>query len=162
MRKLLALILVMGLALPNGFGATSGVSRAGGSSGGGGGGSSSFGVLIGNGSEVITTGTKTTGLVRIPSAGTITGWQIKSCDSTPTSGSIVIDIWKDTYANFPPTVADSITASAKPTLTSATKAESTTLTGWITSISAGDIFYFNVDSVTSLTCAELSVDYTAS
>ena len=33
-----------------------------------------------------------------------------------TSGSIVIDVWKDTYANFPPIVADTITASAKPTL----------------------------------------------
>jgi hypothetical protein len=37
------------------------------------------------------------------------------------SGSIVIDIWKDTYANAPPTVADSITASAKPTISSAAK-----------------------------------------
>ena len=27
-----------------------------------------------------------------------------------TVGSIVIDVWKDTYANFPPTVADTITA----------------------------------------------------
>lgn len=131
------------------------------STGTGGGGSSSFGVLIGSGAEVITTGAKTTGLVRIPTAGTITGWEIESCDSTPTTGSIVIDIWKDTYANFPPTVADTITASAKPTLTSGTKASSTTLTGWTTAIAAGDIIYFNVDSVSSLTCAKLSVDYTA-
>src|SRR5690606_31919691 len=42
-------------------------------------------------------------------------------------GSIVLDIWKDTYANFPPTVADTITASAKPTLSAAQKAQDTTL-----------------------------------
>lgn len=66
------------------------------------------------------------------------------------SGSIVIDIWKDTYANFPPLVGDSITASAKPTITTATKSQNSTLTGWTTSISAGDILRFNVDSVTSI------------
>jgi hypothetical protein len=67
------------------------------------------------------------------------------------TGSIVIDIWKDTYANFPPTDADSITASATPTISSAVKAQDATLTGWNKTISAGDILRFNVDSVTSLT-----------
>jgi len=66
------------------------------------------------------------------------------------SGSIVVDIWKDTYANFPPVVGDSITASAKPTITTATKSQDTTLTGWTTSITAGNTLRFNVDSVTSL------------
>lgn len=128
---------------------------------GGGGGASSFNVLIGSGAEVINTGIKPTGQVKIPSAGTITGWEVKSCDSTPTTGSIVIDIWKDTYTNYPPTIADTITASAKPTLTAGTKAQSSTLTGWTTAITAGDIFYFNVDSASSLTCAKLTVNYTA-
>jgi hypothetical protein len=66
------------------------------------------------------------------------------------SGSIVIDVWKDTYANFPPTVEDSITASAKPTISSATKSTDSTLSGWTTSLSQGDILRFNVDSVTSI------------
>jgi hypothetical protein len=66
------------------------------------------------------------------------------------SGSIVIDIWKDTYANFPPTGADSITASAKPTISTASKSQDATLTGWTTVVSAGDVLRFNVDSVTSL------------
>lgn len=66
------------------------------------------------------------------------------------SGSIVIDIWKDTYANFPPTDADSITASAPPTITTATKSQDATLTGWTTAIAAGDILRFNVDSVTDI------------
>lgn len=66
------------------------------------------------------------------------------------SGSIVVDIWKDTFANFPPTDADSITASAVPTISSSTKSTDNTLTGWTKSISAGDILMFNVDSVTTI------------
>lgn len=65
------------------------------------------------------------------------------------SGSIVVDIWKDTYANYPATVGDTITASAKPTISGATKSQDATLTGWTTAISAGDILRFNVDSITS-------------
>ncbi len=95
-----------------------------------------------------------TGLQRLPCVVpwncTITGWQLLADQS----GSIVVDIWKDTYANFPPVVGDSITASAKPTITTATKAQSSTLTGWTTTLSAGDILYYNVDSVTTITwCA---------
>jgi len=73
------------------------------------------------------------------------------------SGSIVIDIWKDTYANFPPTVADTITASAKPTLSSAQKYQNSTLTGWTKTINAGDILAFNVDSASTLTRVTISL-----
>lgn len=66
------------------------------------------------------------------------------------SGSIVVDIWKDSYGNFPATVADTITASAKPTITTATKSQDATLTGWTTSIAAGDHLRFNVDSITTI------------
>lgn len=67
------------------------------------------------------------------------------------SGSIVVDIWKDTYANYPPTDADSITASAPPTISTATKSQDSTLTGWTTSIAAGSSLRFNVDSITTIT-----------
>lgn len=76
------------------------------------------------------------------------------------SGSIVIDIWKDTYAAFPPTDADSITASAPPTISTATKSQDSTLTGWTTTINAGDILRFNVDSVTSIQRVTLSLKVT--
>ena len=66
------------------------------------------------------------------------------------SGSIVIDIWKDTYANFPPTDADSITSAAPPTITTAVKSQDATLTGWTKEIAAGDILAFNVDSITTI------------
>lgn len=74
------------------------------------------------------------------------------------SGSIVVDLWKDTYANYPPVVGDSITASAKPTITTALKATDATLTGWTTSVSAGDIIRVNVDSATTVTRVTLSID----
>lgn len=77
------------------------------------------------------------------------------------SGSVVVDIWKDTFANFPPVVGDSITAAAKPTISAALKAENSTLTGWITAIAAGDILRFNIDSVATITRLELSLDVEA-
>lgn len=67
------------------------------------------------------------------------------------SGSMVLDIWKDTYAHYPPTVADTITASALPTLSSALKYSDSTLTGWTTTVTAGDTFRFNINSITSIT-----------
>lgn len=66
------------------------------------------------------------------------------------SGSIVVNIWKDTYANFPPVVGDKITASAPPTISSAQKSQDATLTGWTKTINAGDILAFNVDSCTDI------------
>ena len=105
-------------------------------------------IIDGNGSA-ITTGVK--GFLQIPFACTISSWTILSTDAAATSGSIVIDIWKDVLANYPPTIADTITASAKPTLTTATNATSSTLTGWTTSVTAGDVLGFNVDSITTVT-----------
>jgi hypothetical protein len=67
------------------------------------------------------------------------------------SGDAVVDIWKDTYANFPPTDADSITAVAPPTISAGTKSQDSTLTGWTTTISDGDILRLNLDSVATIT-----------
>lgn len=99
--------------------------------------------IIDGGGSAITTGVK--GDLEIPFACTIT--QVTTLADQ--SGSIVVDIWKDAYANYPPTVADTITASAKPTLSTATKAQDATLTGWTTAIAAGDTLRFNVDSITT-------------
>lgn len=76
------------------------------------------------------------------------------------SGSIVVDIWKDTYGNFPPVDGDSITASAVPTITTALKSNDATLTGWNTTIAKDDILRFNVDSVTSITRLSLILGLT--
>ena len=108
-------------------------------------------VTIANGTSVVTTGVKTD--CQVPFDGTITSWSLM----LDASGSIVIDIWKDTMANFPPTDADSITASAPPTVSSDTDASSSTLTGWTTSISTGDVLRFNVDSASTCTRAVLTL-----
>ena len=110
--------------------------------------------VIDNGGFLITTGIK--GDLEIPFACTIN----RATALADQSGSIVIDIWKDTYANYPPTDADSITASAPVTISTATKSQDATLTGWTTSISAGDTLRFNVDSVTSITRVTISLRVT--
>lgn len=112
---------------------------------------STVGITIDGGGSAITTGVK--GYVEVPFAGTITQWTLLG----DVSGSMVLDVWKDTYANYPPTVADTITAAAKPTITAATKGQSSTLTGWTTSISAGDTIGFNVESCSTITKATLVI-----
>lgn len=103
-------------------------------------------VLVKDGfGSVLSTGVL--GDIQCPFAATITGVTMLADQS----GSAVVDIWKDTYANFPPTDADTITASATPTISTATKMTDSTLSGWTTSISAGDVLRFNLDSVTSIT-----------
>ena len=109
----------------------------------------SIGITIDGRGSAITTGVK--GVKTIPFACTITSWEITSLES----GSLVIDAWKDAKTNGTPTVADTITASAKPTLSAATNASSSSLPGWTTSVAANDIIVFNVDSASTTTWAEV-------
>lgn len=105
-----------------------------------------IGITVDGSGVVLTTGIK--GYKSFPVAGTIIGVRLLA----DVAGAIVVDIWKDTYANYPPTVADTITAAAKPTISATNiKSEDTTLTGWTTAVAAGDIFGFNIDSVTTIT-----------
>ena len=110
--------------------------------------------MIDGGGSAITTGIK--GDLEIPWNATINRATVV-CDQ---SGSIVVDLWKDTYANYPATVADTITASAKPTISAATKAQDTTLTGWTKALSAGDVIRFNVDSASTVTRCTVSLKVT--
>lgn len=97
--------------------------------------------------------------MRVPYSGTITGWTITS----DVSGSAVVNVWKNTYANNPPTVADAISGSEKPTLSSASKNQDLSLTTWTTTtITAGDMLIFNVESASTLTMLTVSLHVTAS
>lgn len=100
-------------------------------------------IVIDGGGSAITTGIKVD--VVVPVDCTVTE-AIALLDQT---GSIVVDVWNDTYANYPPTNADSITASAPVTVSSAVKSTDSTLTGWTTSLTAGTTLRFNVDSITT-------------
>jgi hypothetical protein len=87
---------------------------------------------------VITVGAK--GRKTIGYAGTIVSWRLVS----DVACTCVIDIWK--RAGAIPSNANSITASAKPSLTAAELNSSSTLTGWTTSVSATDVFILEVES----------------
>ncbi len=95
------------------------------------------------------------GRIRAPFALTITKVSLFSDQTTST----VLDLWVDIYANYPPTVADTITAAAKPTLSSAIKNEDSTLTGWTTSVASGSIIMINVDSNTDSEQLTLVIEY---
>lgn len=93
------------------------------------------------------------GDLEIPFACTIERWTLLADQP----GSAVVNIWRDTYANFPPTDGGQITGSSPPTLMDEQKAQSSVLTGWTTTIAAGDILRFNVDSASTITQLTLSL-----
>ncbi len=101
----------------------------------------SFGVGFYKGTQLIAT-TDVATLV-VPYGGVITGWEIFEASDVPVASDIVIDTWKDSYANYPPTVADTIWVT-KPSLTAAIKNQAS---GLNIPFVAGDVFKFKVDSV---------------
>lgn len=106
------------------------------------------GITIDGGGSAPSTGTK--GFIQVPFAATITGWTIIADQS----GSCSIGVKKSTFAAFPTT--SSIVASAPPTLSSQQNATSTTLTGWTTTINAGDVLEFDLSSVS--TCQRITLE----
>jgi hypothetical protein len=116
------------------------------------------GITIDGAGEVITTGVK--GFLVIPMTGTITEATLLSTDASATAGNIVIDVWVDSYGNYPPDNSDSITASAPPTLSGVNKSQDTTLTGWDTAVTAGEVMGFNVDSAGTVTRVTLTLEIT--
>lgn len=101
----------------------------------------SFGMVIGDGVNPIPTGEAGTAL--IPYNGTIIGWYVIG----DVVGSIEIDVYKDSYANYPPTAGDTITGTEKPSLTSQNKNTNMTIASWAKIVLAGDVVTFSVDSV---------------
>ncbi len=91
----------------------------------------------------ITTGEKTPTRVVVPYSGTITAWYIVSNANT----TATLDVWKANAAI--PTGANTITASAKPVITAASFATSSTLTGWTTAVAQGDVMVLEVESNTA-------------
>jgi hypothetical protein len=112
-------------------------------------------VLIGDGINTISTGVAANWFT-LDFAGTFVQWSVLA----NASGSISIDLWKCTYSQFDagathPVAGDKISASAPVTFSAATKGQSSTLTGWTTTFSAGDVLAFNVASVT--TCKQVII-----
>ena len=105
-------------------------------------------VIDGYGSA-ITTGLK--GFIVAPFSGTISRVDLVA----DVSGSIVVDLWK-MYASIP-TVSDTITASDKPTLSSSQYVSNTSISGWTTAVSTGDVIGFNVDSASTVTKVSICI-----
>lgn len=113
-----------------------------------------IGITIDGAGAEIVDGLK--GFVRVPFACTITGVYLMADQS----GSIVVDVWKEPFADYPPADGNSITASAPPTLSTAASGSDTTLTGWTKTVAAGDVIGFNVDSCTTITRLTLQLTVT--
>lgn len=108
----------------------------------------SIGMIIDGGGSAIIPAIK--GDVRVPFACTINLVTILADQL----GAIQIDIWKNTLANYPPTVANTITAGAVPKIiASGTNSQDATLIGWTKALADGDTLRFNVDSCTTITRA---------
>ena len=105
-------------------------------------------VLEGYGSVI---GTGVRGHLYIPYPCTVVGAVLLADQA----GSLVVDIWKSAFSAFPPVIAGTIVAAAKPTLAAAASSRDLTLTGWSTTLAAGDVLAFNVDSVSAVTRAEM-------
>jgi hypothetical protein len=107
------------------------------------------GITIDGGGIVPSTGVK--GYYRVKYAGTITGVSVIADQS----GSCVLNVKKSTTGSFPSTT--SIVASDPPTLSSAQISLDTTLTGWTTTVNAGDVLEFDLTSASTVTRITLEV-----
>lgn len=110
--------------------------------------------VIDGGGSAITTGVK--GDLTIPFACTVNSWTVLADQS----GSIAIDVWKNTLSNYPPVSGNTIVGSDKPTITSNTYATSSALTGWTKTINANDTLRFNVDTASTVQRVTLSLKVT--
>jgi len=103
----------------------------------------SINIIINGGGADITTGVKAR--IKIDFACTVSAWYLGGDNA---ANEIVIDLWQDTHANYPPTVADTmITAGTKPTLAGAIKNEDETVDWSVVAIAAGNWLVINVNSV---------------
>jgi hypothetical protein len=105
------------------------------------------GASFSGGVSVITIPTNNAAIY-IPEDCIIVGVEVLTAGGT---GSCVLDVWKTPFGSYPPTVANSITAAAKPTITGGLTYRDTTLTGWTTTLSAGDTLLVNLTSCSIFT-----------
>ena len=103
-----------------------------------------FGITVDGGGSAITTGSK--GFIQIPYDMTITRWTVLA----NASGSVSLDVTKSPYANFPTGFVSIDGTTIAPRLISEQASTDTTLTGWTTAVTEGDIIQVSVDSATTV------------
>lgn len=116
--------------------------------------SGSCGAIFTTVSGVITNGT--TAYAQVPYNGTITGWTLVS---TSVSGSCTVTVFKDTYANYPPTSPTDNIFTVQPALVSQIKNQdlSPTFVGSQAIVAAGDWIGFTISGVTTVTWVNLTL-----
>lgn len=115
--------------------------------------------VLNDGGTVLSTGMK--GYLQLPFTGQFTAAALFGSGT----GSISIDLWLCSYAAFDggataPTAANSICGGNYPTITSSSKYQDTSLTGWTTSFTTNDVIAFNVRSNVSFTQMTISLKAT--
>ncbi len=103
-----------------------------------------LGITIDGAGTAITTGVK--GYIVLPYNATITSWNVVADQS----GSVVVDVWKDSSYTIPTGATQSIAGTEKPTLSSQQINSDLSLSTWTTSLVVGDVIAFNVDSATTV------------
>lgn len=109
-------------------------------------------VCIGNGIDIISTGTITAGIASMPVSGVINQYTILG----KPSGSISVDVLKGTYAGFSST--SSITSTSPIIITSGIKNTNNNLSTWTTGFIVGDNFEFNVLSCSGFKEVKIAID----
>jgi hypothetical protein len=99
-------------------------------------------------------GTGYKGEIVCPYACTIKGWYLTAHEGISGTG-LVIDVWKKN--NAIPTVADTICGTEKPTLSNQQVNSDTNLTTWTTTVNAGDVIAYNIDSINGISQFTLSI-----
>jgi len=96
------------------------------------------------------------GDITLPFAIKLNSWQLLA----GTTGIMTVDLWINNYANFPPISANAMHSGATgPWLSNAIKNTGTT-TGWGSPTGAqGDIIRVNIEGVTGISMASLSLNY---
>lgn len=119
--------------------------------------SSSIQVIFDGGDSVLSTGIQLD--IVVPFDCVINSVELLAAQT----GSIVFDIWKNIYANFPPTNIDTIintgAGGIKPGISNDVKSQPS-INNWSTSLSIGDVLRFNIDSISSIKKCNLILSVT--
>ena len=114
-----------------------------------------FNIILGDNVNVISTGSK--GDIVFPFNGALTSVTILA----NTTGSLTVNIMRDSYANYPPTQSDDITSGSSGfSVFGVAKNQDNTLTGWNKAISSGDTLRFYTSAGSVITQATLCLQGT--
>jgi hypothetical protein len=110
----------------------------------------SIGAVFDGGGALPTVDTKS--YVLCPNSGTLS----KSSIFADITGSAQITVYRNSSSSYPPST--SIVGSLPPSLSGQNFNQYPSLTGWSTSVTAGDIFGFKLDSVTGCTRITVQIE----